>query len=61
MDTNLLRDESGSDTDSDNENRPLKDRVNASSLLQIVPIVSKAIIGEYNQEGSHRSILTGRA
>ena len=61
MYTNILRDKSGSDTDSDNENRPLKDRVNASSLLQIVQIFSKAIIGEYNQEGSHISILTGRA
>jgi len=61
MDTNLLRDESGSDTDSDNENRALKCRVNANSLLQTVQIVGKAIIGEYNQERSNTSILTGRA
>jgi len=61
MDTNLLRDESGLDTDSDNESRALKGRVNANSLLQTVEIVGKAIIGEYNQERSNTSILTGRA
>jgi len=61
MDTNLLRDDSGSDTDSDNENRALKGRVNANSFLQTVQIVGKAIIGEYNQERSNTSILTGRA
>jgi len=61
MDTNLLRDESGLETDSDNKDRALKGRVNANSLLQTVQIVRKAIIGEYNQERSNTSILRGRA